>query len=106
MSAIQKPPPFSRTASRSTHDDGYMSTSERIRWMPNAAKADPPAQRGRLFSCSSSHQSGVARGYFSEDELNVLHDWMRCRTRRPGPPLSTTSGIARTIPPGTVAGLS
>jgi len=59
------------------HDDGYVGTRERIRWMPNAAKAIRRLNMAGYFVFFFTNQSGVARGFYTEDELNGLHDWMR-----------------------------
>jgi D-glycero-D-manno-heptose 1,7-bisphosphate phosphatase len=66
------------------HDDGYMGTREHIRWMPNAAKAIRRLNDAGYFVFFFTNQSGVARGFFTEDDLNGLHDWMRAELASEG----------------------
>jgi len=58
------------------HDDGFMGTHDRIRWMPNAAKAIRRLKEAGYLVFFFTNQSGVARGFFTEDELHTLHNWM------------------------------
>ena len=58
------------------HDDGYVGAKHLIRWMPNAAKAIRRLNEAGYFVFFFTNQSGVARGFFTEGELNTLHDWM------------------------------
>jgi D-glycero-D-manno-heptose 1,7-bisphosphate phosphatase len=85
------------------YDDGYMGTQARIRWMPNAAKAIRRLNDAGYLVFLFTNQSGVARGFFSEDELLTLHNWMRAELTSQGAVINDIR-YCPYHPDGTVAG--
>lgn len=58
-------------------DDGYVGTRDRFRWIPGAAIAIRRLNEAGYLVFIASNQSGVARGRYTEQQLNELDAWMR-----------------------------
>ncbi|MCF2524478.1 HAD family hydrolase [Bradyrhizobium sp. G127] len=65
-------------------DDAYVGTRERLRWMPGIASAIRALNEAGYYVFVFTNQSGVARGFFSEDDVRALHNWMRDELAREG----------------------
>ena len=58
------------------NDDGYIGTRERFRWIPGAAEAIRLLNQNGYLVFVVTNQSGVARGFFTEDAVLELNSWM------------------------------
>lgn len=58
-------------------DRGYVGTRERFEWIEGAAAGIRRLNEAGYLVFVVSNQSGVARGLFSEQQLQKLDSWMR-----------------------------
>ena len=66
------------------HDDGFVIRPDRLRWIDGAATAIRRLNEAGYLVFFISNQSGVARGLFTEDEVEALHAFMRGELERDG----------------------
>lgn len=65
-------------------DSGYVGTTEQFCWLPGAKET---LQRLTLLGYTNivvTNQSGVARGYYTEEAVRQLHRWMCSEVARAG----------------------
>jgi D-glycero-D-manno-heptose 1,7-bisphosphate phosphatase len=55
------------------HDDGYIGTIERFRWIDGAREAVKALNDAGLFVFVATNQAGVARGLYGEDRIHAVH---------------------------------
>jgi len=57
-------------------DRGYVGRIEDFRWIDGAREAVRRVNEAGLYAIVVTNQAGVARGFYSEDDVRKLHDWM------------------------------
>lgn len=58
------------------HDDNYVSTPEKVRWISGAKDAVRLANDLGYYVFVVTNQAGVAKGFYSEADVQALHRWM------------------------------
>jgi lipopolysaccharide heptosyltransferase II len=57
-------------------DKGYLYRSEDVKWLPGAIEAIKVLNNRGWYVFVVTNQSGIARGYYQEDDVENLHRWM------------------------------
>ncbi len=57
-------------------DKDYLYKIKDFEWLEDAPKAIRWANEKGFLAIVITNQSGIARGYFAEDEVRRLHEWM------------------------------
>ena len=65
-------------------DTGYPHRPDQIEWIPGAIEAVRMANEAGYYTFVVTNQAGVARGYYSEDDVQALHMWMNARLQNAG----------------------
>ena len=65
-------------------DTGYVHRSDQVRWVEGARETIRWLNDAGYFVFVVTNQAGVARGFYSEDHVNDLHDWMNRELRKSG----------------------
>ena len=65
-------------------DDGYVHKPEDIVWMDGAIDAVRWLNESGFYVFVITNQGGVAHGYYEEQHVHDLHDWMQQEMQRHG----------------------
>lgn len=63
-------------------DTGYPHRVEQFEWMPGAPEAIALVKRAGLLAIVVTNQSGIARGYYDENAMHRVHEWMNSELHR------------------------
>lgn len=60
-------------------DHGYVHKAEQLEWIPGAREIIARLNRAGFVVVVATNQSGVARGFYTLDQLHAFHDHMQSR---------------------------
>jgi len=65
-------------------DSGYVHRYEDFRWLPGARDAIRRLNAAGVYVFVVTNQAGVAHGYYTEEHVHELHDWMQQKLQAGG----------------------
>ena len=65
-------------------DKDYLHQAEDVEWVPGSREAVAWLNRQGFQVVVVTNQSGVARGFFTEDTVRMFHDWMASEIKKTG----------------------
>ena len=65
-------------------DKDYLHKPEEVEWVPGSLEAIAWLNRQGYLVVVVTNQSGVARGYFTEETVRKLHSWMASEIKKTG----------------------
>lgn len=74
---------FDRDGTLNVNTD-YLYKKEDFIWMPDAVEAIKYANDHGYLVIVVTNQSGVARGYYTEEDVKLLHEWMNQELKKKG----------------------
>ncbi|MCK1551500.1 MULTISPECIES: HAD family hydrolase [unclassified Bradyrhizobium] len=76
MTTSRRPAVFFDRDGVLNHDVGYLFEASKFKWMDGAREAVRLVNEAGYFAFVITNQSGVARGFYSESNVDALHRWM------------------------------
>ena len=81
---LRKPAVFLDRDGVLNRDFGHVGSPDRFSWMPGALSAVRRLNESGYYVFLVTNQAGVARGYYSERDVQELHHWIQRALRAEG----------------------